>query len=82
MLNVNIEKITKAKVLVLALSLFSTNDGEPIEHQKIIMYAVNIEEMTKMKSSVLALSLFSIAEIEPTEWLETTMQISKAKCLF
>ena len=69
MLNVNIEKITKAKVSILALSLFSINDGEPIEHQKIIMYDVNIKEMIKMKSSVLSLSLFSIAEIEPTEWL-------------
>jgi len=57
--NVNIEEMKKMKFSVLALSLFSIVEIEPIEHLETVMHDVNIEDMMKVKPSILALSLFS-----------------------
>jgi len=49
----------KSKKLFLQTTTSQIDNGEPIEHQEIMMHDVNIEEKTKTEVSVLALSLFS-----------------------
>ena len=49
----------KSKMMVLALSLFSIAEIDPIKHQKIVMHDLNIEDIMKIEPSVLALSFFS-----------------------
>ena len=47
MCDVNIEDMTKGKLLVLTLSLFFIAEIEQIEHQYLMMHDVNIKDNIK-----------------------------------
>jgi len=65
--------LKKSEELFLQTTTSPIDDGEPIEHQEIMMHDINIAEITKAKLSVLDFSLFSTDDGEPIEHQDPMM---------